>query len=183
MSILKVSRMGHPVLRKKIKPLHQSEIVTPPIQRLIDDMIQTMMEYQGAGLAAPQVHEELRLFVGLITTDEDDTQEDSKEPVEPEFLTIINPEVTQIGRVTEEDWEGCLSLPDLRGRVPRARDIRLRGFDRTGQRVDLSASGFVARMIQHETDHLDGILFIDRMESLESLSFIQEASRYHLGQD
>jgi peptide deformylase len=184
MSILKVSRMGHPVLRKKIKPLPQSEIVTPSIQRLIDDMIHTMMEYRGAGLAAPQVHEELRLFVGLISDEsEDDEQDEAKEPARPEFLVVINPEITQIGRVTEEDWEGCLSLPDLRGRVPRAHDIRLRGFDRTGQHLDLKLSGFTARMAQHETDHLDGILFIDRMESFESLSFIEEASRYHLGQD
>ena len=176
MSILKVSRMGNPVLRTKIKPMPQAEIVSTAVQRLIDDMTQTMIEYHGVGLAAPQVHEGVRLFVAHVVTDRD---EDPDESAESEVLAIINPEVTAVGRAVEEDWEGCLSVPDIRGLVPRARDIRLRGFDRHGERVDLQAGGFMARVIQHETDHLDGILFLDRMKSFASLSFIEEYARYH----
>jgi peptide deformylase len=179
MSILKVSRMGNPVLRTKIKPMPQAEIGSTAVQCLIDDMIQTMIEYNGVGLAAPQVHEGLRLFVAHVVTNHDEDRDDDAEPAEPKVLAIINPEITPVGRVVEEDWEGCLSIPDIRGLVPRSRDIRLRGFDRHGERVDVQAGGFMARVIQHETDHLDGILFLDRMTSFASLSFIEEYARYH----
>ena len=93
-------------------------------------------------------------------------------------VVIINPEVTLIGSRVEEDWEGCLSIPDIRGRVPRATDIKVRGLDRHGQAVSLNANGFPARVIQHETDHLDGILFFDRMTAFESLTFLDEYDRY-----
>jgi peptide deformylase len=179
MSILKVSRMGNPVLRMKTKPMPLAEIVSPPVQRLIDDMTQTMIEYHGVGLAAPQVHEGLRLFVAHVFTDHEEDTDDAAEREDPKVIAIINPEIAPVGRVVDEGWEGCLSIPDIRGLVPRARDIRLRGFDRHGERVDLQASGFMARVIQHETDHLDGILFLDRMKSFTSLSFIEEYARYH----
>jgi peptide deformylase len=177
MSILKVSRMGHPVLRKKVRPVPPAEITTAPVQQLIDDMAQTMLEYNGAGLAAPQVHEELRLFVAQVIRGHDDEEED--EARAPEILAIINPEIKPAGRHVEEDWEGCLSIPDLRGLVPRYRDISVKGYDRAGRPIELQASGFMARVIQHETDHLDGVLFLDRMKSMESLSFIEEFARYH----
>jgi peptide deformylase len=181
MSILKVSRMGHPVLRKKMKPLPQAEIGSASIQNLIDNMTQTMLEYNGVGLAAPQVHEDLRLFVALVVTDRDEEEDDDQagEPEQPKVLAVINPEITPLNRAVEEDWEGCLSIPDIRGLVPRARVIRLRGYDRNGERLELEASGFMARVIQHETDHLDGILFLDRMKTFNSLSFIDEYARYH----
>jgi len=178
MSILKVSRMGNPVLRKKTRALPPAEIDSAPIQRLIDDMAQTMVEYNGVGLAAPQVHEEFRLFVALVVTDHDGNGEQA-DPAPPTIMAVINPEITPVGRVVEEDWEGCLSIPDIRGLVPRARDIRLRGYDRTGAKLDIQASGYMARIIQHETDHLDGVLFLDRMKSFQSLSFIEEYARYH----
>jgi peptide deformylase len=177
MSILKVSRMGHPVLRRKVRPVPPAEITTAPMQRLIDDMAQTMLEYNGVGLAAPQVHEDLRLFVAQVVRDHEDGDED--EAKEPEILALVNPEIKPAGRHVEEDWEGCLSIPDLRGLVPRYRDISVKGYDRTGRQIELQASGFMARVIQHETDHLDGVLFLDRMKSLESLSFIEEYVRYH----
>jgi peptide deformylase len=180
MSILKVSRMGHPVLRKKVKPVPVADITTPVIQRLIDDMMQTMVEYHGVGLAAPQVHEELRLFVAQVVTDHDDEAEtEDGEARPPKLMAVVNPEITPIGRTVEEDWEGCLSIPDLRGLVPRYRDIKVRAHDRTGKPVEIQASGFMARIIQHETDHLDGVLFLDRMKSLQSLSFLDEYARYH----
>ena len=91
---------------------------------------------------------------------------------------MINPEITIVGSDVVEDWEGCLSIPDIRGRVPRAREIKVRALDRTGARIELSAHDFPARVIQHETDHLDGVLFFDRMKSLASMTFLDEYSRY-----
>jgi len=176
MSILKVSRMGHPVLRKKVRPVPPAEITSGPIQRLIDDMAQTMLEYNGAGLAAPQVHEELRLFVAQVVGDHEDEEDEARKP---EILALINPEIKPASRHVEEDWEGCLSIPDLRGLVPRHRDISVRGYDRTGRQIELKASGFMARIIQHETDHLDGVLFLHRRRSRARLGFIEEYVRYH----
>jgi len=177
MSILKVSRMGHPVLRRKARPLPPAEITAAPVQRLIDDLTQTMLEYNGVGLAAPQVHEELRLFVAQVVRDHEDEEDD--ETRKPEILALINPEFKPASRHVEEDWEGCLSIPDLRGLVPRYRDISVKAYDRTGRQIELQASGFMARIIQHETDHLDGVLFLDRMKSFESLTFIEEYVKYH----
>ena len=93
-------------------------------------------------------------------------------------MALINPEITPVGRESVEDWEGCLSIPDIRGRVPRAREIVVRAYDRTGKRTEMRVSGFTARVIQHETDHLDGILFFDRMISFESLTFLDEFGRF-----
>jgi peptide deformylase len=174
MSILKVARMGHPVLRRRTRALESAEIKRAPIQKLIDDMIETMVEYHGVGLAAPQVHEGLRLFVATLDAPPDDESE--AEPVPP--MAIINPEIIPVGTDVVEDWEGCLSIPDIRGRVPRAREIKVKAVDRFGKRIEISAHDFPARVIQHETDHLDGILFFDRMRSFETLTFLDEYSRY-----
>ncbi len=171
MSILKVARMGHPVLRTKTRPVDRNEIRHATVQKLIDDMIETMTEYHGVGLAAPQVHEERRLFVAALNPGSDD-----EEPSEP--IVLVNPEITRVGSELVEDWEGCLSIPDIRGRVPRAREIKVRALDRRGEKVELHAKNYAARVIQHEADHLDGILFFDRMRSFESLTFLEEYSRY-----
>jgi peptide deformylase len=174
MAILKVAHMGHPVLRAKARPLDAAEIRSAAVQQLIDDMFETMAEYQGVGLAAPQVHKSVRLFVaGFPDTDDDE----GEEPDVPQ-MALINPEITVVGRDAIEDWEGCLSIPDIRGRVPRARQIVVRAYDRNGKRVEMKASNFTARVIQHETDHLDGVLFFDRMKSFESLTFLEEFGRY-----
>src|SRR6266542_2820670 len=159
MSILTVARMGHPVLRAKARALDKTDLKNAVVQKLIDDMIDTMIEYHGVGLAAPQIHESLRIFVGLL----DAPKPENRDEHEPEPIAVINPEITPIGDEAVEDWEGCLSIPDIRGRVPRAREIRLRGYDRRGDRIELRAQNFAARVIQHETDHLDGVLFFDRM--------------------
>ena len=171
MSILKVARMGHPVLRDKARPLERSEIKRVTVQQLIDDMIETMHEYRGVGLAGPQVHQSLRLFVALL-----ETGEEGERAADP--IAIINPEIVPVGTEIVEDWEGCLSIPDIRGRVPRAHEIKVRALDRQGDRLELHAHGFPARVVQHETDHLDGVLFFDRMRSFESLTFLDEYSRY-----
>jgi peptide deformylase len=173
MSILKVARMGHPVLRARARAIDVGEIKSSRIQQLIDDMFETMKEYQGVGLAAPQVHASIRLFVAGFAPDPDG-EEDERVPL----MTVINPEITVAGPEMVEDWEGCLSIPDIRGKVPRARRIVLRAFDRKGKRFELQASGFTARVIQHETDHLDGVLFFDRMSSFATLTFLEEFGRY-----
>jgi peptide deformylase len=172
MSILKVARMGHPVLRTKARALDRAEVKSPAVQQLIDDMIDTMFEYHGVGLAAPQVHEGVRLFVASLN----DTDED--EGADPEPLVVINPEITPVGAETVEDWEGCLSIPDIRGRVPRPRAVKLRALNRKGERIEVDAKAYSARVLQHELDHLDGVLFFDRMRSLDSLTFLDEYGRY-----
>jgi peptide deformylase len=170
MSILKVARMGHPVLRERARPLDKSDIKSVVVQKLIDDMLDTMHEYHGVGLAGPQVHEGLRIFVGML-------QEDIDEKSDP--AVIINPEIIPNASATEEGWEGCLSIPDIRGMVPRYTDITLKALDRTGRSIELALKDFPARVAQHETDHLDGVLFFDRMKSMQSLTFLDEYSRFH----
>jgi peptide deformylase len=170
MSILKVARMGHPVLRAPARPLDKSMLRDPLVQKLMDDMIETMHEYHGVGLAAPQVHEDLRIFVALL---EEDPGPDT------EAMVIVNPELAPRGPVTEEGWEGCLSIPDIRGMVPRFVDIVLKAQDRHGKPIELNLRKFPARVVQHEADHLDGVLFFDRMASFQTLTFMDEYSRYH----
>ena len=173
MAILKVAHMGHPVLRATARPLEAAEIRSAAFQQLVDDMFETMAEYQGVGLAAPQVHKSVRLFVAGLPEPEDDDDE----PGVP-LMALINPEITPVGRDVAEDWEGCLSIPDIRGRVPRATQISVRAYDRNGKRIEMKVSNFTARVIQHETDHLDGVLFFDRMNSFESLTFLPEFGRF-----
>lgn len=182
MAILKVARMGHPVLRAKARVVEPAEIVSSEFQRLIDDMFETMREYQGIGLAAPQIHESVRLFVaGLRTSKLTGTLSDDDEMP---FIALINPVVTPVAAPgalaieIEADWEGCLSIPDIRGKVERPKAISVSAFNRHGKKIVLQASGLPARVIQHETDHLDGILFFDRMTSLETLTFLDEYSRF-----
>jgi peptide deformylase len=175
MSILKVARMGHPVLRTSARTLERSEIKSVSVQKLIDDLIETMREYHGVGLAAPQVHAGLRLFVAAVDAQDPGKLEDDGEG---EPLALINPEITPVGAVIVEDWEGCLSIPDIRGLVPRAKEIVVRGYDRQGDRIEIRVHDFSARVIQHETDHLDGVLFLDRMTTFDSLTFLDEYSRY-----
>jgi peptide deformylase len=177
MSILKVARMGHPVLRTRAKSLEVADIKSPEIQQLIDDMFETMQEYQGVGLAAPQVHASVRLFVAGFAPGADDDDDEEEEERVP-LMALINPEISVVGDDTAEDWEGCLSIPDIRGRVVRAREIKVKGYDRRGRRIEINARGFTARVIQHEADHLDGVLFFDRMESLETLTFLDEFGKY-----
>ena len=160
--------MGHPVLRRRTPPLDPADVGSPAVQQLIDDLFETMNEYAGIGLAAPQVHQSLRLFVAGV-----DDPDGGLPPV-----VMINPEIEPLGTAEEDDWEGCLSIPDIRGRVPRALEIRVRSLDRHGAQQRLTANGFAARVIQHETDHLDGVLFLDRMRSFDSLTFLTEYDRY-----
>ncbi len=169
MAILKVARLGHPILRHRSRPLAPREIASPPIQRLVDNMIETMREYGGTGLAAPQVHVPLRLIVFEVA---------GKGRGRFPLTILFNPRIAADSRDTAEDWEGCLSVPDLRGIVPRRRSVSVRGRDRTGRTVSFRAKDYAARVIQHETDHLDGRLYLDRMRGFETLTFLDEYERF-----
>lgn len=168
MSILKVARMGHPVLRARARAVDPTELRTAPFQKFIDDLAETMQEYAGIGLAAPQVHESVRVFVAGI--------EDAEGEIK--VVPFVNPEITPVGTTVDEDWEGCLSIPDIRGRVPRHREISVKALDRRGRPFERVFRGFPARVVQHERDHLDGVLFFDRMRSFETLTFLEEYGRF-----
>jgi len=176
MAILKVARLGHPVLREKARPVPLGEIRSAGIQQLIDDMVETMREYDGAGLAATQVHQPVQIAV--IEVDANPRYPDA--PGIP-LTVVINPVVTALTEEMEEGWEGCLSVPDMRGMVPRVTAVRLQCYDREANPVDLVAKEFFARVIQHETDHLHGIVYVDRMRDLRTLSHIAEWNKYWLG--
>ena len=176
MAILKVARLGHPVLRQAAAPVPVEEILSPQIQRLIDDLVETMREYNGAGLAAIQVHT-LKQIAAI------EVLGNPRYPDAPDIpLTVlINPEVTFLTEEMEEGWEGCLSVPDMRGMVPRYTALRLQAYDRTGVKIDLVAKDFFARVIQHETDHLNGLVYLDRMKDLSTLTHLAEWNKYWLG--
>ncbi len=176
MAILKVARLGHPVLRQQAQPIPVDAIRSADVQRLIDDMIETMREYDGAGLAANQVHALLQVAVIEVAAN-------PRYPDAPQvpLTVLINPVVTPLTDEMEEGWEGCLSVPDMRGRVPRLTAVRLECHDRDARRVELVAKDFFARVIQHETDHLNGIVYLDRMRDLSSLAHLAEWQRYALG--
>ena len=173
MAILKVSRLGHPVIRQKAESLDTREIQSAEFQRFIDDMIQTMREYAGVGLAAPQVH--IAKQVAVI-----EVCENARYPKAPKvpLTVLINPKIISRSEKTVDDWEGCLSIPDLRGNVPRHDSLICEALDRTGKPVQLKASGFFARVIQHEWDHLQGNVYLDRMSDLRSLSHLAEFVRF-----
>jgi peptide deformylase len=174
--ILKVARLGHPVLRKVAAPVPADEIRSPETQRLIDDMVETMREYNGAGLAAPQVHVLKQICV--IEVHGNPRYPDA--PAIP-LTVLINPVVTPLTEEMEDGWEGCLSVPDMRGVVPRFGSVRLEALDREGNRIDVVAKEFFARVIQHETDHLNGIVYVDRMRDLTTLTHLAEWNKYWLG--
>src|SRR5215472_6853285 len=176
MAILKVARLGHPILRKVAERVDPVSIRTPAVQRLIDDMIETMREYDGAGLAATQMHALKQIAV--IEVLGNPRYPDA--PTVP-LMVLVNPVVTPLTDEMEDGWEGCLSVPDMRGMVPRYTSVRLECLDRNGQAVSVIAKDFFARVIQHETDHLDGHVYLDRMRDLSTLSHIAEWQKYWLG--
>ena len=171
MAILKVAVLGNPVLRIPAEPVKNAQ--APEIQRLIDDMLETMQEYRGVGLAAPQVHRYLQIAVIATEADDQASTDRSASP-----LVLINPRITPSTDQMEEDWEGCLSLPNLRGKVPRYREIEVEAVDRRGRQLRRKAVDFYARVIQHECDHLTATVFIDRMKDFQTLTFLDEYARY-----
>lgn len=167
MSILKVARMGHPVLRARAKPIDPAAIKSAEVQQLIDDMFETMLEEPGIGLAAPQVSRSIQLVVmgcegegGFPTT------------------TLINPTIVYYGPQQVENWEGCLSVDGFRGKVTRPGVVRVQALDRDGKAVDIEADGLYAICIQHEMDHLIGKVFLDRMTDLSTLTQLSEFDKF-----
>jgi peptide deformylase len=173
MAILKVAKLGHPVLRRVAEPVAPNQNTGSEIQRLIDDMFETMSEYGGVGLAATQVHCPVRL---LVTEDIPDP--DNEGVFLAQRSVVLNPEVTFLTDEEVAFFEGCLSIPDFRGRVPRIKKIRLRGLDRNGNKIDREVEGFPAVVYQHEVDHLNGVVFLDRMRDFSTLSYLSEFDRF-----
>jgi len=173
MAILKVARLGHPVIRTPAEAVPKESLRSPDVQRFIDDMIETMREYDGVGLAAPQVHVSKQIAVIEV-------EENRRYPGEGSIpLTVlINPRIVQAAKRQVEDWEGCLSIDGFRGKVPRAETLEVEAFTRNGEKTRLRAQGFFARVIQHECDHLAGHVFLDRMPNLKTLTHLQEFVRY-----
>ena len=173
MAILKVARLGHPAIRTPSEAVPKESIASPEMQRFLDDMIDTMREYEGVGLAAPQVHILQRIAVIEVTANR-------RYPGEgPVPLTVlINPKILNASKRQVTDWEGCLSVNELRGKVPRAEALEVEAYTRTGERAVIRAQGFFARVIQHECDHLAGKVFLDRMPDLSTLTHLREFVRY-----
>jgi peptide deformylase len=178
MAILKIARMGHPVLRQRAEPV--ADPAAPSVARLVADMVDTMVDAEGIGLAAPQVHVSQRIVVFHVPRSRAGGGADAAagDPDGPVPLTVlINPEIEPLDDAMAEGWEACLSVPGLTGTVPRHRRIRYRGIDLRGQPVERIAEGFHARVVQHECDHLDGILYPQRMADLGRLAFVDEIRR------
>lgn len=178
MAILKVARLGHPIIRSKTTPLTSQEIQSRDIQTLIDNMIETMRDYDGVGLAATQIHIARQLAVIEV-------RNNLRYPDTPHVpLTIlINPRITKRSRALVEGWEGCLSIPDMRGLVPRHESLTCEALDRHGKPITIEAKDFFARVIQHECDHLEGNVYLDRMPHLRSLAHLAEFARYEAGDE
>ena len=168
MSILKIAKMGHPLLLKKSEEI--KEFSTIFLKKIIYDMSETMIDYKGIGLAAPQVHISKRIIVFRNP----DIEELDKINITP----LINPIFEPLGNEKEDDWEGCLSIPRMQGLVRRFKKIKYHGYDLTGKKIENEAQGLHARVIQHEIDHLDGILYTKRLADQKAFGFENEISKY-----
>ncbi len=168
MAILKIARMGHPVLGRPALPV--ADPADPVVRRLVADMIDTVDDADGAGLAAPQVYVPLRVVIFRVAAARNDGDA-------VPLTVLINPEVEALDEAMETAYEGCLSLPGLTGAVPRVATIRYRGLGRAGEVIERVARGFHARVVQHECDHLDGILYPMRMPDLSAFGFVEEVRR------
>ncbi len=169
--LLNVARMGNPILRQKAEEVAPARIAEPEFQDFLDSMILTMHEYDGVGLAAPQVHQSVRV---VVLHEDAGIANEGEEPL----TVLINPRITALTKERSSMWEGCLSVPGLRGKVSRPNRVRLLALDRSGKKLELELSGFAAIVIQHECDHLDGVLFLDRIENRHELAFEREFERY-----
>jgi len=167
MAILKIAKMGHPLLLQKAKEVRDP--TSPEIKKLVNDMFDTLNDLggSGVGLAAPQVHISLQIVI-FEAANENETS----------LITLINPKIEILTKETSIDWEGCLSVPGLRGKVSRPNKIKYTGLDMEGNKIETIAEGFNARVVQHECDHLFGVLYPQRMKDLSSLQFVSEARHW-----
>lgn len=172
MAIRKIAKMGHPVLKQPARAV--SDPTSPEIRALVADMVETMQDASGAGLAAPQIHEDLRVVIFHVPAERaTDTPDDRPEPL----TVLINPVIEPLTGEKELGLEGCLSVPGFVGAVPRFTKIRYSGYGLDGEKIEREASGFHARVVQHECDHLDGILYPQRMEDLSLFGYVEEVRR------
>lgn len=174
MAIRKIAQLGHPILRSKAREVSRDALASPAFQALIDDLVETMRDANGAGLAAPQIHEPVRLCAIEVN-------DNPRYPYKPKIpLTVlVNPRVEPLTEETFENYEGCLSVPNLRGIVHRVAVVRVTALDRHGNALDQVCKGFTAGTMQHEIDHLDGMLFLDRVQDTRTLSTWGEFDRFH----
>jgi len=170
--------MGHPVLRGHAAPVPDPS--APEVRVLVEDMIDTMIDANGAGIAAPQIFEPWRIVVFQAPPERAPEGLEGAEAFDhtAPLTVLINPEIEILTREREEGWEGCLSVPDLRGIVPRYTHLRYRGYGLDGKLVEREARGFHARVVQHECDHLDGVLYPQRMDDISKLVYESEVPAY-----
>jgi peptide deformylase len=173
MALRKIAQIGHPVLRDVARDITPDELGSPAVQGFIDDLVETMRDANGAGLAATQVYEKLRVFAVEV-------RDNPRYPYKPKYplTVVVNPEVTALSDITFENFEGCLSIPNLRGRAVRHAEVRVRGLDRHGNLLDFEVRGVSAGTFQHENDHLNGVLFLDRLADTKSLCTWDHFERY-----
>jgi len=174
MPLLKIARLGHPQIRSGAKPVAEEELHTPETQQFIDDMVETMRDALGVGIAAPQVHVSKQIIAIEVSPENPRYPNQTLIPL----TIVVNPTMVEHGEETEDVWEGCLSVPDLRGVVPRWTRVKVQGLDRHGQPVQFEAEGFFARVFQHEIDHLYGKVFLDRLPDLHTLTHLREYEKY-----
>lgn len=167
-----IVRLGHPALRTPLEAVDGERLSDPEIRRALDDLVATLREAGSDGLAAPQLGLELQIFAYEVA------EGDGRVAGAIPLRVVINPMITPHGHEQVADWEGCLSIPELRGLVPRHGEVRVRGLDPDGNRLDYVAEGLEARIVQHEYDHLNGVVFLDRMRDLRSLAYEAEWRRY-----
>ena len=173
MSILKISRLGHPILLKKAKPV--TDILAKEVRKIVFDMTETMLDAKGIGLAAPQVHINKQIII--FRTFKEDEDEDGKEK-EVNITVLINPKIIKISDETDDAWEGCLSIPGMLGLVKRFSEIKYEGYDIQGNLIQKKVKGLNARVVQHEFDHLLGILYVSRLADPKAFGFADEIEEF-----
>ena len=171
MSILKIARIGHPILLKKATPV--KKILDPSIKTLIHNMTETMIDAKGIGLAAPQVHVNKQIIIFKMFNESENNKDN-----EIQVTALINPKISKITDEKDQQWEGCLSMPGMLGLVKRYSKIRYEGFDMNGNIIKENAEGLLARVIQHEYDHLLGILYINRLVDKKAYGYEEEIEEY-----
>jgi peptide deformylase len=174
MAIRKIASIGHPVLRQAPRRLEREELLRPEVQRIIDDLIETLRDARAAGLAANQIHEPIQICAIEIP-------DNPRYPYMPAIplVVLVNPVIERLGAETFPNFEGCLSVPNLRGVVARACEIRVRGWDRAGHELDLVVRGLAAGAYQHELEHLAGSLFVEQVTDPTTLCTAAEYDRHH----
>lgn len=179
MALLNIARLGHPKIRSGASVVSEEELRSLEMQQFIDDMVETMRHANGVGIAAPQVEVSQQIIVMEVSPNNPRYPNQAAVPL----TVLINPEIVAHVEELDDAWEGCLSVPDLRGLVPRWTHVKVAGLDRHGKEVEFEANGFHARVVQHEIDHLKGQVFLDRLPDLQTLTHLREYEQYWKNQD